>query len=231
MDPAVIQKIAIWIIPVLFAVTLHEVAHGWTARWLGDPTAHLLGRLSLNPIRHIDPLGTILLPLFMVMTIGFVFGYARPVPVNWLNLRRPKRDMAIVAAAGPAANLLMTLVWLLVLKTGLLLNMPSISPFLVAMGLAGVFINLVLMLLNLLPLPPLDGGRVLAGLLPDPIAEKYGRIEPFGLIILVVLLVSGLLGYIIGPPINYLFVWMADLVGMTFEQFVQFRHMIGLSGL
>jgi Zn-dependent protease len=199
----VMQRIAIWVLPVLFAITVHEVAHGWMARRLGDPTAMMLGRLTLNPVKHIDPIGTVLLPGLLLWLGGFVFGWAKPVPVTWQNLRSPKRDMAWVALAGPTANLLMGLGWALIAKVGLLLVPVSEAAGLplVLMGVAGIFINTILMVLNLLPLPPLDGGRVLTGMLPGPMAARFARIEPFGLVILVVLLFSGILGKVLWPAI------------------------------
>ena len=198
-----VQRIAIWALPVLFAITVHEVAHGWMARQLGDPTAMMLGRLTLNPIKHIDPVGTLLIPGIMLMVGGFIFGWAKPVPVTWENLRKPKRDMVLVAAAGPVANLIMALMWAAIMKIGLLLggSIDWMARPLTYMGGAGIFINTILMVLNLLPLPPLDGGRVLTGLLPGRWAWYFSRIEPWGFFILVGLLVSGLLGKILGPVV------------------------------
>lgn len=200
---SLIQYAAVAALPLLFAITLHEVAHGWMARRLGDRTAEMLGRLSLNPIKHIDPVGTVLVPGILLFVGGFIFGWAKPVPVDARNLHNPKRDMAVVAAAGPLANLGMALVWALIAKIGLLLATvtPWVSVPLILMGKIGIFLNLILMVLNLLPLPPLDGGRVLVGLLPDRLAVKVAGIEPYGLFILVGLLVTGYLGKIIGPPI------------------------------
>ena len=198
-----VQRIAIWALPVLFAITVHEVAHGWMARQLGDPTAMMLGRLTLNPIKHIDPVGTLLIPGIMLMVGGFIFGWAKPVPVTWENLRKPKRDMVLVAAAGPVANLIMALMWAAIMKIGLLLggSIDWLARPLTYMGGAGIFINTILMVLNLLPLPPLDGGRVMTGLLPGRWAWYFSRIEPWGFFILVGLLVSGLLGKILGPVV------------------------------
>lgn len=211
-----IQYIAVAALPLLFAITVHEVAHGWMALRFGDRTAQMLGRLTLNPIRHIDPLGTIVIPALLMVMGGFIFGWAKPVPVDWRNLRNPKRDMAIVALAGPLANLAMALGWAVVAKIGLLLvdSFPWVSVPMVLMGKIGVFLNLILMVLNLLPLPPLDGGRVLAGLLPNPIAAQVNRIEPYGFFILLGLLVTGVLGMLIGPPINLLERIIYGLVGL-----------------
>ncbi len=199
-----IQRIAIWVLPVLFAITVHEVAHGWMALKLGDRTAMMLGRLTLNPIKHIDPVGTLLVPAVMLLVGGFVFGWAKPVPVTWENLKRPKRDMALVALAGPLANLMMIILWVGLLKLGLSLHpsMAWLAQPLVYMGVAGVFINAVLMVLNLLPLPPLDGGRVVTGLLPDRLAWQYSRIEPYGFMILLLLFFTNILGKIMWPLIS-----------------------------
>ncbi|HVA54598.1 MAG TPA: site-2 protease family protein, partial [Gammaproteobacteria bacterium] len=164
----IIQLIIIWAPPVLFAITLHEVAHGWVARRFGDPTAQMLGRLTINPLKHIDPVGTIIVPvLLLVLHTGFLFGWAKPVPISPRNFKNPRRDMAIVAAAGPLSNLVMGIIWALVIRLGALLypTLHWIEP-LIYMGLAGVLINVALMVFNLIPLPPLDGGRVLVGLLP-----------------------------------------------------------------
>lgn len=197
-----VQILAIAILPFVFAITLHETAHGWVAKQLGDPTAQMMGRLTLNPIKHIDIVGTILVPAGLWLTTGFVFGWAKPVPITWENLKRPKRDVGLVAIAGPLANLLMVIFWALIMKLGLLLA-PSYSYFgipLTYMGMAGVIINSVLMILNLIPLPPLDGGRIVSSLLPGPLAWKYNKIEPFGIFILLGLLISGVLGAIVVPP-------------------------------
>ncbi len=199
------QEFSIWALPVLFAVTLHEVAHGWMAKRLGDPTAQRLGRLSLNPIKHIDPLGTILIPgLMILMGTGFIFGWAKPVPITWSNLRRPRRDMALVALAGPAANLLMATLWALARSLATYLPCGWVATPLALMGAAGIGINIVLMVLNLLPLPPLDGSRVVAGFLPSRLAWRYSRIEPYGLWILLLLVGTGVLGWILTPPVSIL---------------------------
>lgn len=198
-----IETVIAWSIPILFGITVHEVAHGWVANSLGDPTARLQGRLTLNPIRHIDPVGTILVPALMVMLTGFIFGWAKPVPVNWQRLGHPRRDMALVAAAGPLANLVMMLIWAIIAKLVFVAGIEAslVAPFILTMVKVGIIINIILMVLNLLPLLPLDGGRVMTSLLPPDLAEKYARLEPYGLLILVVLLVTGVLVRIIGPII------------------------------
>jgi Zn-dependent protease len=198
-----VQLIAIWALPVLFAITLHEVAHGWVARAFGDDTAARLGRLSLNPVRHVDPVGTIVVPIVLLLLGGFIFGWAKPVPVVMRNMRRPRRDMAIVAAAGPLANLAMALAWGLLLKIALWQGADhGIWLGVRYMAVAGILINCVLMVLNLLPLPPLDGSRVVNGLLPEGAARVVDRIEPYGLLLLVLLMASGILGSILGPPLR-----------------------------
>ncbi|MCL5052048.1 site-2 protease family protein [Acidithiobacillus sp.] len=197
-----IQTLAIWAIPVLFAITVHEVAHGWVAWKRGDPTAMLMGRLTLNPIKHIDPFGTILLPgILLLFHSPFLFGYAKPVPVNFGGLKDPKRDMVLVAIAGPAANLLMAFFWTLVLWLGG--HLPGALAYLdepmQLMGKAGIMINVILIIFNLIPIPPLDGGRVAVGLLPPSASIALSRIEPYGFIILIVLLFTGVLWSVLGP--------------------------------
>lgn len=196
------QLVSVLIIPVLFAIVLHEVAHGWIAKLLGDPTADRLGRLTLNPIKHIDPIGTVLVPGLLILSgTGFVFGWARPVPVTWENLRHPKRDMALVALAGPGANLIMALVWALIAMLGgaLPADYSWVGEPLIFMGLGGVLANVLLMVFNLLPLPPLDGGRVAVGLLPGPWAWRLSRVEPYGFFILLGLMLLGVLGTVVWP--------------------------------
>ena len=197
------QRVAVWALPLVFAVTVHEAAHGWVADRLGDPTARNLGRITFNPLPHIDVVGTIVVPLLMLAFTGFLLGWAKPVPVSVGRLRHPKRDMAIVAAAGPAVNLIMAIVWSIVLLTAhqLVHSLPALAVPLLLMAIAGVFVNLVLMAINLLPVPPLDGGRILAGLLPVRAARAFARIEPFGLIILIVLLITGVVGWVLGPVV------------------------------
>ena len=217
---SIIQGIAIYALPVIFAITMHEAAHGYVAKHYGDLTAHAAGRISLNPVRHIDLIGTIIVPLTLfilsklTMGAGFLFGWAKPVPVNFTNLHRPKRDMLWVAAAGPAANLLMAILWALVIKFGLAIPESSFATPMILMGIAGIQINVILMVLNLLPLPPLDGGRMAVSLLPQRIAQHFARIEPYGLIILLLLLFSGILGAVVWPAIISIKQVLAWLFGL-----------------
>ena len=203
MELTYIQKIAVYALPVIFAITVHEAAHGFAARYFGDMTADRAGRITLNPLKHIDPIGTILLPALTLLVGGILFGWAKPVPVDFSRLRHPKRDMLWVAAAGPASNFVMALFWALMIKFSV--TVPSIySEPLGLMGQAGVMINVVLMVLNLLPLPPLDGGRIAVSLLPNRMAYQYAQIERYGFIILIVLLATGLLATIMEPFIHAL---------------------------
>jgi len=199
-----ISTLFVFVIPVIFAVTVHEVAHGWVANRFGDQTAKSMGRLTLNPVKHIDPVGTILVPAIMYFTSGFIFGWAKPVPVNWRNLGHPRRDMAIVAIAGPVANLLMLLFWAMSAKIIISLGNDSnyLTQLLFIMCSIGITINIVLMILNLFPILPLDGGRILTAMLPRNLAITFSRLEPYGLIILVVLLLSGVLWKILLPLIG-----------------------------
>jgi Zn-dependent protease len=210
-----VQRIAVWILPIMFAITVHEVAHGWVAKKLGDQTASSLGRLTLNPFKHIDWIGTVLLPGILLLTFsGFVFGWAKPVPVNPRYFKKPKQMMAIVAAAGPIANLLMAIGWALLARLGVMLNIESISLPLIYTGVAGITINLVLALINLIPIPPLDGGRILTGFLPDLWAWRFNKLERFGFIILLVLLWSGFLNTLLGYPMYYVQNLFFDLAGL-----------------
>jgi len=193
-----IRMAAIGAIPIIFAITVHEAAHGYAARYFGDDTAERAGRISLNPIRHIDPLGTIILPAITMILGGILFGWAKPVPVNFGRLRHPKRDMLWVAAAGPLSNLFMALVWALVLKFSALAPEAYIEA-LATMAKIGLSINVVLMVLNLLPLPPLDGGRIAVSLLPNHLAFKFAQVERYGFLILLVLLATGVLSLILMP--------------------------------
>jgi Zn-dependent protease len=199
-----IQTFAVYALPVLFAITLHEAAHGYVARHFGDMTAFAQGRVSLNPLRHIDPVGTILVPLVILLLSGgrFLFGWAKPVPVNYSALRQPKRDMMWVAAAGPLSNLAMALGWAVLLRLALLLPANFFSAPMAEMAKAGILVNLVFMFLNLLPILPLDGGRITASLLPHRMAWQYSKLEPWGLPILLILLVTNLLDVVLNPLID-----------------------------
>ena len=204
-----VQTIAIYAIPVLFAITLHEAAHGYVARHFGDMTAHAQGRISLNPARHIDLVGTILVPVaILVLTklaggAGMLFGWAKPVPVNYSALRRPRQHMMWVAAAGPGANLAMALGWAALFKAADVLPANYFTSPLLLMAKAGIEVNVVLMLLNLLPILPLDGGRIVASLLPSRLAWRYAKLEPWGFPILLVLLFTSALGVILAPMISF----------------------------
>ncbi len=211
----IIQGIAIYALPVILAITLHEAAHGYVAKQFGDLTAYAQGRVTLNPLRHIDPIGTVIVPLLLLaVSSPYLFGWAKPVPVNFGNLRHPKRDMLWVAAAGPGANLLMAFLWALVIKLGLAIPESNLAEPMILMGKAGIFINAILLVLNLLPLPPLDGGRIAVSLLPHRIAHRYSQIEPYGFIILLILLFTGVLVKVIGPFIMITISIVAWFVGL-----------------
>ncbi len=196
-----LQKIIVWILPVVFAITVHEVAHGWVAKKYGDNTASMLGRLTLNPIKHIDWFGTVILPGLLLLTgTGFIFGWAKPVPVDARNFKKPRHDMAMVALAGPVANLLMALGWALLARIGVIIGVEAISLPLIYTGIAGISINLVLALVNLLPIPPLDGSRILSGLLPNRLAWQYNQLEPYGFYILIALLYFKILNVLLEFP-------------------------------
>lgn len=214
MELNIIQKLLLWLIPLVFAITVHEAAHGWVANKLGDPTAKNLGRITLNPIKHIDLFGTIIIPGILIMLGGIVFGYAKPVPVDWRNLRNIRRDMALVALAGPATNLIMALLWAGVAKLGVVLYTDSASYagfVLYAMGGIGIFINIILMVLNILPIPPLDGSRVVMSFLKGKAAHYYARIEPYGFFILVGLLILGVLSHVLAPMVGACLRWIYHL--------------------
>lgn len=198
------QQIAIWAVPVLLAITVHEASHGYVARHYGDDTAARAGRLTLNPVKHIDPVGTVVLPMLLLLFGSpFLFGWAKPVPVDFRNLRSPLRDMAVVAAAGPASNLIMAFGWAAILWVYLAMGAaPGGWTLLRDMCIAGVGINVILMVLNLIPLPPLDGGRIAVGVLPRSLAIPLSKVEPWGMVILVVLLVTGVLGQILSLPLS-----------------------------
>jgi Zn-dependent protease len=202
MDFSLLETIALYAVPVVFAITLHEAAHGYVARLFGDSTAWMLGRVTANPLKHIDPVGTVLVPLGLLLLAklagggGFLFGWAKPVPVNFGNLRNPKRDMLWVAAAGPGANLAMALLWALAYRLG---DEVLASEGLQMMARAGIMINVVLMVLNLLPILPLDGGRIAVSLLPHRLAMSYSRLEPYGFMVIILLLATGLLDNLMSP--------------------------------
>ncbi len=214
MEVTAIQKLLISIIPILFAITLHEVAHGWVAYLFGDKTAKLAGRLSLNPIRHIDLMGTIVVPILLLLLGNFIFGWAKPVPVDARNMRNPRYNMVLVAIAGPLANLVMAVIWAAVAKSALFLP-PWFAKPLFLMGQAGMIINVVLAILNCLPIPPLDGGRALCNLLPGRLGWGLYKLEPYGFFILILLMVSGLLLVVMRPPIFFLLNGLNDLFGLN----------------
>src|SRR5690606_3660663 len=202
-------------IPVLLAITLHEVAHGWVARQFGDPTAHLAGRLTLNPLRHVDPVGTVIVPLVLLFLSLPVFGWAKPVPVSFANLRNPRRDMILVAAAGPGSNLAMAFGWsLLAALEGAVLQLDGAAgTWFLRVCEVGIIANVILAVFNMLPIPPLDGGRVLAGLLPPRHARMLDRIEPFGILI-VFLLLATVLWAVLEPPIVFLNAFFESIAGL-----------------
>lgn len=207
MDIAnLIQTVALYALPVLFAITLHEAAHGYVARHFGDNTAWMLGRITLNPMKHIDPVGTVLMPLLLYFATSgaFLFGYAKPVPVRFGNLRNPKRDMVWVALAGPAANLLQALLWGALLY--LLVGAGLTERFFIEMCRAGMLVNVVMFAFNLFPLPPLDGGRILVGLLPWRQAELVSRVEPWGFFIVMALVIAGVVSTL----------WLRPVMGLTY---------------
>lgn len=219
----IIHVIAVIILPLLFAITLHEAAHGWVANKLGDKTALMMGRVTLNPIKHIDWFGTVILPIFMLVLsrFTFAFGWAKPVPVNWQNLRNPRRDMALVGMAGPLANFLMALLWAAIAKISVVFGGgvtnavgKTFSEFFYTAGTFGISINIILMILNLIPIPPLDGSRIVSSLLPPRAAYVYEKIEPYGIWILLGLLVFGLLGRLLIPPVMYLSQLIKSLFGL-----------------
>jgi Zn-dependent protease len=211
MELSPIQYFTISIIPVLLAITVHEAAHGYAAKYFGDKTAYFLGRITLNPIKHIDPVGTVVIPgMLLLLSAPFLFGWAKPVPVNFSNLNNPKKDMMWVALAGPASNLAMAIIWAIIL--GLFKSSgASYALFIIGMAQVGIMINLVLMLLNLLPIPPLDGGRMAVSLLPSPWSYKLASLERYGMFILIFLIVSGLLSAILLPLLRF---FQGTLIGI-----------------
>lgn len=214
-----VQTVAIYALPVLLAITLHEAAHGYVARHFGDMTAYAQGRISLNPARHIDLVGTIIVPVAILALTklaggaGMLFGWAKPVPVNYSALRRPRQHMLWVAAAGPGANLAMALAWAAVFKTADVVPANYFTQPLLLMGRAGIEVNVILMLLNLLPILPLDGGRIVASLLPHRLAWRYAKLEPWGLPILLLLIFTSTLGVILAPMIHFAF----RVIGAVFQ--------------
>ena len=213
IELSLIQKIAIWVIPVILAITVHEVAHGWVASKFGDQTARLAGRLTLNPISHIDVMGTLVIPMLLLAFSNFIFGWAKPVPVDARNMRNPRWNMVFVAAAGPLANLIMALGWAGIAKLGLHSNAWFGVP-LIGMGQAGMMINIILAVLNCLPIPPLDGGQMLSNLLPPRIGWQLDQLQPYGLLILILLMFTGVLSFIMWPIVSFLFNGIAMLFGL-----------------
>jgi len=200
-----LTTLSIAAIPVLFAITVHEVAHGWVAKRYGDRTAEMQGRLSLNPIRHIDPIGTILVPALLLFVGGFMFGWARPVPVDPRNLRDPRPNMAVVSVAGPAANFAMAILWAIIMVVAQRVDVGAASQWLVLMGAFGITFNFMIGLLNMLPIPPLDGGQFLQNLLPlGPLTELLERIRPFGFLIILVMIPTGVLAHLLNWPMSFL---------------------------
>ncbi len=214
LELTLIQKIAIGLLPIMLAVTVHEAAHAYAANFFGDGTAKSLGRMTLNPIKHIDPLGTIIIPLAMFILTSFVFGWAKPVPVNARNFKNPRRDMALVALAGPASNILMAFAWAGMTAIGVagLSSGAWYAEPLSLMGQIGIFVNILLAVFNLLPLPPLDGGRVLVAVLPPTAANKVAMLEPWGFPILLLLLFSGALSFVLSPILFAALAWFNGLV-------------------
>ncbi len=215
MDAAILQKITVYAIPMIFAITLHEAAHAYAARYFGDSTAYMLGRMTLNPIKHIDPTWTILVPIVTLLVSPFVFGAAKPVPVNFGALRHPKRDMIWVAAAGPLANLAMMIVWAIVAKIAIMLGATGPTYFLALVAEAGIFVNALLMVFNLFPLLPLDGGRILTGLLPNKWAYTFSRTEPYGMFILIGLIITGILGKFMWPLVDISMKSIYAIIGLS----------------
>ena len=215
MDASILQKITVYAIPLIFAITLHEAAHAYAARLFGDSTAYMLGRMTLNPLKHIDPIWTILVPIVTLLVSPFVFGAAKPVPVNFGALRNPKRDMIWVAAAGPLANLIMMVGWAIVGKIAITLSASEPTYFLASVAEAGIFVNALLMVFNLFPLLPLDGGRILMGLLPGRLAYSFSRTEPYGMFILIGLIVTGILGKFMWPLIDISMKSIYAIIGLS----------------
>jgi len=213
---SLIQTILLWAIPLLFAITIHEASHGYMANKLGDPTAKMLGRLTLNPFKHIDIFGTIILPILTLWLGGFVFGWAKPVPITWRNLKKLRRDIALVAVVGPLSNLVMALIWALIMKGGQYLDTQNVvyGIALTTMGKIGIQVNCILCVLNLLPIQPLDGGRVVSSLLPGKASYYFDRLEPYGIFILLLLMATKILSMILIPPVYFLINIIYSLFGL-----------------
>ena len=215
MDADIIQKITVYVIPLIFAITLHEAAHAFAARYFGDSTAYMLGRMTLNPLKHIDPVWTIAVPLLTMLFSPLIFGAAKPVPVNFGAMRNPKRDMIFVAAAGPAANLAMMVGWAVIGKIAISLPLSEPVRFLAMVAEAGIFVNALLMIFNLFPLLPLDGGRMLVGLLPNKLAYAFSRTEPYGMLILIALIMTGILGKFMWPLVEISMKSIYAIIGLS----------------
>ncbi len=227
MELSSIQLFAIWVLPVVFAITVHEAAHGYAAHYFGDNTARAQGRLSLNPLKHLDWVGTVAVPVLMIAFTGFAFGWAKPVPIDGRNLKNPRKDMIWIALAGPLSNLLMGVFWAVVLRFCLLFELENMALlFIIFTAVAGIMINTILMVLNLLPLPPLDGSRVLSGLLPIRLALSYNKLEPYGFFIIVALMLMGVLGYMMNPFINLSLTFLADISGISTALMASFLETI-----
>ena len=208
-----IIKVCIYAPSAVLAITLHEAAHGYVAKHFGDTTAYMLGRVTLNPLKHIDPLGTIVVPIVTAFT-GFIFGWAKPVPVNFNNLRHPKRDMLWVAAAGPGSNLVQAIIWAIIAKMLLMLPETEVATYWLAVSEAGILINILIGIFNLFPLLPLDGGRMLVSVLPNRLSYSFSRLEPFGFPILILLIVTGVFGRILGPLVTTSLTNIYALIGL-----------------
>lgn len=219
MNLSSIQIISVWILPLLLAITLHEAAHAFVANYFGDSTAKMLGRLSLNPLKHIDLVGTIIVPIVILILSGFQFtlGWAKPVPISQRYFKHPNRDMALTSAAGPGANLLMALIWISILKLLVIFKLPSNSlvVFVALMCQVGIVINIVLAILNMIPIPPLDGSRVVSSVLPYRWAYFYNQVEPYGMLILILLMATGLLGGMIMPGLRILMSLLFYMFNLT----------------